>query len=215
MDLQKVRKEYENTGIDEAEMPQNPLECLDRWFELAIQQCPGKWFEPNAMSLATSDSSGNVTVRVVLYKGRSDTGIQFFTNYMSAKGQQLKENPRASVVFHWPYLGRQVRMQGSISKLSRETSEEYFRSRPRGSQIGALASRQTQRLSSRTELEQVAEQLGAQYENLPIPLPEDWGGFLLTPNHVEFWQGRLNRLHDRIVYESTQGADWERFRLSP
>ncbi len=214
MDFQALRKEYENEGIDELEMPRCPIECLRQWLELATEKCPGKWFETNAISLATSDTTGDVTIRTVLLKGITDQGIQFFTNYDSEKGRQLAENPRAAVVVHWPYLGRQIRIRGDVTKTSEAVSEEYFYSRPRGAQLGAYVSRQSQRIESRHELDAAAEFLDARYEGEPVPMPANWGGYLLTAQKFEFWQGRLNRLHDRIVYQKNESG-WERFRLAP
>lgn len=213
MDIQQLRKQYESTGIDETELPENPLDCLQDWFDLAKKHRPGRWYEPHAMTLATSDLSGRVTARMVLLKGILPDGVRFFTNYQSCKGQQLDVNPQASVVFHWPYLGRQIRIEGTVEKTSREVSEEYFHSRPRGSQIGALASQQSQPVE-REELTRVVERIETEYESQAIPLPENWGGYLLKPVRFEFWQSRLNRLHDRIAYEES-GGGWSRLRLSP
>lgn len=214
MDFQKIRKEYENEGLRESELPDQPLTGLKQWLEIATEHSPGRWFETNAMSLATSDQTGNVTVRTVLLKGITDEGIRFFTNYGSEKARQLDSNPRAAVVIHWPYLGRQVRLRGTVEKTSREVSEEYFHSRPRGSQIGALASRQSTELESRSMLDQIAQEIAARYADSEIPLPDDWGGYLIRAEQVEFWQGRLDRLHDRIVFRLVNG-NWNRFRLAP
>jgi pyridoxamine 5'-phosphate oxidase len=213
MDFQQLRNKHESAGINASEMPENPLDCLHDWFDLAKKHCPGRWFEPDAMTLATCDLSGRVTARIVLLKGITPEGIRFFTNYRSSKGQQLDINPQASVVFHWPYLSRQVRIEGSVEKTSRDESESYFHSRPRGSQIGALASQQSQPVE-REALSRVVERLENEYEGKTIPLPENWGGYLLKPVRFEFWQGRLNRLHDRIVYEKI-GDGWNCVRLSP
>lgn len=213
MDIQQLRNQYESAGINASELPENPLECLQLWFDLAKRHRPGRWYEPNAMTLATSDSSGRVTARMVLLKGIIPDGIRFFTNYRSCKGRQLDINPQASVVFHWPYLGRQVRIEGSVEKTTREVSEQYFHSRPRGSQIGALASQQSNPVEKEV-LTRVVEQIESEFEGRTIPLPENWGGYLLKPVRFEFWQGRLNRLHDRIAYEDA-GDGWSRVRLSP
>jgi pyridoxamine 5'-phosphate oxidase len=213
MDFHAIRKEYENRGIDESSLPENPVNLFRDWYELAVEKCPGKWMEPNVMALATSDGQGNVSNRYVLLKHISEEGITFFTNYDSAKGQQIAENPRVAVAFHWPYLGRQIRIVGSVEKTSREVSEEYFHSRPRGSQVGAAASEQSQPVASRKDLDDVRNDLTKQLEGKPIPLPENWGGYLLKPTAFEFWQGRLDRLHDRIEYRL--GEAWKRSRLSP
>ena len=214
MDFHDIRKEYENLGIDESSLLESPIEQFRQWYELAVEKSPGKWLEPNAMSLATSDGAGLVSNRYVLMKKIEDEGIQFFTNYDSQKGQQLSANGNCAVAFHWPYLGRQVRIQGSVEKTSREVSEAYFHSRPRGSQIGAAASLQSSKVEARELLDQQRRKLDEQYDGQPIPLPKNWGGYLIRPCRFEFWQGRLDRLHDRIVFESQDGQ-WIRFRLSP
>lgn len=215
MDFQAIRKEYENQGIHEADLPNDPMDLFRSWYDVAVEKSPGKWMEPNVMSLATSDLSGNVTNRYVLLKHIENNGIQFFTNYDSTKGKQLAANPQCSVAFHWPYLGRQVRMQGVVEKTSREVSEKYFHSRPRGSQIGAAASLQSSLVESRQYLDQQRQELTEKFEGQPIPLPENWGGYLIILERIEFWQGRLDRLHDRIVYQSNSTGDWKRSRLSP
>ncbi len=214
MDFQKIRKEYENEGIHEQELSPDPMSEFKAWYAEAERHCPGPWFEPNAMALATTDLDGNVTVRWVLLKGIVDEGFRFFTNYESNKGRQLATNPKAAIAIHWPYLGRQVRVEGLTEKTELRVSEEYFHSRPRGSQLGALASRQSRPVATRTEMENQLQELAESLEGQEVPLPEDWGGYLLKPNRMEFWQGRLNRLHDRIVYQLA-GSQWEIQRLSP
>jgi pyridoxamine 5'-phosphate oxidase len=213
MDFQAIRKEYENTGIDERLLPDDPIQLFRAWYELAVKNCPGRWLEPNVMSLATSSPSGDVTNRYVLMKDIADDGIHFFTNYDSAKGRQLKANPKAAVAFHWPYLGRQVRFEGTVEKTTREMSEEYFHSRTRGAQLSAAVSPQSKEVDSREELDEARTRLDEQYGGQPVPLPENWGGYLLKPNRIEFWQGRLDRLHDRILYRWED--QWHRCRLSP
>jgi len=214
MDFQKIRKEYENRGIDPSQLAADPLVQLKAWYEEAQENCPGRWFETNAMALATTDLAGHVTLRWVLLKGITDEGIQFFTNYESTKGKQLEANPRAAVAIHWPYLGRQVRIEGATEKTTREISEEYFHLRPRGAQLSALASRQSAMVESREQLEQARAALERQHKSQPIPLPEFWGGYLLRPDQFEFWQGREDRLHDRIVY-TREESNWRLARLSP
>lgn len=179
-----------------------------------MENLPGKWFEPNAMALATADKTGRVSVRYVLLKGIVAEGIRFFTNYDSDKGKQLASNARCSVAFHWPYLGRQVRIEGAVEKTTREVSEEYFHSRPRGSQIGAAVSPQSASIGLRTELEEKREAMLKTLGDSPVPLPENWGGYLIRPDRFEFWQGRRDRLHDRIVYKLENGR-WEIVRLAP
>ncbi len=213
MDFQAIRKEYENHGILDSELTSNPMPLFRQWYNLAVEKCPGPWFEPNAMSLATSDLNGNVTNRIVLLKQIEDDTISFFTNYESEKGRQLSENPQASVVFNWPYLGRQIRIRGSVVRTSREISETYFHSRPRGSQIGASASLQSSIVSSRNELDERKTALQEKHRDQEIPLPDNWGGYSINPSQIEFWQGRLDRMHDRILYKDDNG--WTSMRLSP
>ena len=215
MDFHEIRKEYENQGIDESSLSENPLELFRQWYELAVDKAPGKWLEPNAMSLATSDGSGNISNRYVLMKKIEEDGIQFFTNYDSQKGKQLESNASCAVAFHWPYLGRQVRIEGSVEKTSKEISQAYFHSRPRGSQIGAAASLQSSVVESRELLDHQRQKLGEKYDGQPVPLPDNWGGYLIRASRFEFWQGRLDRLHDRIVYQLEADGAWNRCRLSP
>ncbi len=213
MDFQAIRKEYENHGILESELPPTPMPLFRQWYELAVEKCPGPWFEPNAMSLATADLNGNVTNRIVLLKQVEDDTISFFTNYDSEKGRQLSENPQASVVFNWPYLGRQIRIRGSVARTTRAISKTYFHSRPRGSQIGASASLQSSIVSSRQELDARKSTIQEKYGEQEIPLPDNWGGYNITPTEIEFWQGRLDRMHDRILYKNEE--EWTTMRLSP
>ena len=217
MDLHALRKEYETSGLRAEDLPADPVEGVKQWVQLALERCPADWFEVNTFSLATSSLNGQVTCRILLLKKVLPEGIVFFSNYESSKGQQLLENPHASACFHWPYLSRQVRLTGEVIKTSRELSEEYFHSRPRGSQIGAVVSAQSTELAEERDLQAEAEQLDQQYAEQTIPLPDNWGGYLLQPLEVEFWQGRTSRLHDRIVYRRDQvgGGQWERSRLAP
>lgn len=214
MDFDSIRKEYESQGLDRATFSDDPLAQFRTWYDVAVENLPGKWFEPNAMALATADKTGRVSVRYVLLKGIVAEGIRFFTNYDSDKGKQLASNARCSVAFHWPYLGRQVRIEGAVEKTTREVSEEYFHSRPRGSQIGAAVSPQSASIGLRTELEEKREAMLKTLGDSPVPLPENWGGYLIRPDRFEFWQGRRDRLHDRIVYKLENGR-WEIVRLAP
>ena len=167
------------------------------------------------MSLATAGTDGRVANRYVLLKGVDDDGIRFYSNYDSNKGRQIADNARAATAFLWAYLGRQVRFEGSIAKTSREDSEQYFHSRPRGSQLGACASLQSSEVDSWEVLEHQKAKLESQYADLEVPLPDNWGGYKIVPDRIEFWQGRSNRLHDRIVYELNSDGTWRRFRISP
>lgn len=216
IDYQAIRKEYEDRGLEPTQLHDNPLVTLQDWIEEAAQNSPGRWFESNAMALATTDTRGQVSVRWVLLKGIAEQGIRFFTSYDSRKASQMDENPRAAVAFHWPYLGRQIRIEGAVSKTSREISEEYFHSRPRGSQLSAAVSPQSAVITSRQPLEQAKSALENQLNGKPVPLPDNWGGYWLRPDRCEFWQGRQDRLHDRFVYERKDDEDnWTLVRLAP
>ncbi len=214
MDFQALRKEYQTDGIDDERLLDNPIEQFRVWFDAAVAASPGEWFEPNAMTLATADSSGAVTARIVLLKGLGEGSIRFFTNYESTKGQQLSNNPAAAVVFNWPHQGRQVRMEGSVTRTSHHISETYFHSRPRGAQLGAAVSRQSSVIQSRQQLQEARDRLDRELGDQPVPLPANWGGYQLVPTKVEFWQGRLDRLHDRLIYLAGDDG-WQRFRISP
>lgn len=215
MDFKDLRKEYESQGINDAELDDDPFVVFNNWLKLATESVPGPWLETNAMTLATAGSDGMVSSRTVLLKGVDADSIRLYTNYGSTKGKQIAENPHASVTFHWAYLGRQVQMRGAVAKTSREDSETYFHSRPRGSQLGALTSQQSNKVESRAELEKSRAELEAKYEGKDIPLPDNWGGYALTPIYIEFWQGRLDRMHDRVVYQKDDEGNWERFRIAP
>jgi pyridoxamine 5'-phosphate oxidase len=171
-------------------------------------------YEPTAMTLATVNQRGITSVRAVLLKGFDERGFVFFTNYDSAKAKDLEKNPNASLLFFWAELERQIRIVGEVKKVSMEESEEYFSSRPRESQLGAWASKQSKVIASREILENKFEEIKKKYENKPVPLPPYWGGFRVIPNKFEFWQGRENRLHDRIRYRLIK-RKWKIERLSP
>jgi pyridoxamine 5'-phosphate oxidase len=170
--------------------------------------------EPTSMALATADAEGRPSVRMVLLKGLASDGFRFFTNYESRKGRDLAANPQAALCLWWDRLERQVRAEGRVERLSREDSERYFRSRPRGSQIGASASPQSRPLADRFELEKRVAELEARHPEEDLPLPDFWGGYLLIPERVELWQGRESRLHDRFEYRR-EGAGWRIVRLAP
>lgn len=211
LEIAEIRREYAREELLEENVEEDPLNQFALWFEQALRS---RVIEPNAMSLATADQGGKPSVRIVLLKGFDGEGFRFFTNYNSRKGRELENNPHASLCFFWPELERQVRIEGQVSKLSREESEEYFSSRPRLSRLGAWASNQSAELASREELEQNFKEVREKFDNQPIPTPDYWGGFLLIPSAIEFWQGREGRMHDRILY-NWESDRWKLKRLSP
>ncbi len=209
-DLAKIRRDYSKKELTKSAVDADPFVQFANWFDEYVASRP---LEPNAMVLSTAGNDGAPATRVVLLKGFDDTGFVFFTNYESAKGRHLAENPRASLHFFWPELERQIEIQGIAAKVSREESESYFSSRPMESRIGAWASKQSSILENREELVARVEEMREQFKDT-VPCPPYWGGFRVVPERFEFWQGRPNRLHDRIVYSKlTEG--WEIVRLSP
>jgi pyridoxamine 5'-phosphate oxidase len=215
-DIAHLRKNYMLAGLTEKDAGRDPIALLQRWLSEAIHASPTDWYEPNVMTLATATTEGIPSARIVLLKGLDERGPVFYTNYESQKGIELAANPHASLVFHWQPLERQVRLDGVIEKTSREESEAYFVSRPRGSQLGAWASRQSAVIEGREPLEEALARLEKQYAGKPIPLPPFWGGYRLKPHAIEFWQGRPNRLHDRIRFVAQdKGSKWHVERLSP
>ena len=215
MTLEDLRRQYTQGGLSREELPASPFSFFADWLQTALEQAPQDWVEPYAMTLATSSSTGDVTARIVLLRGHSEDGFVFYTNYDSAKGKQLAANNRAALVFHWGYLERQIRITGAISKVDQEKSDNYFHRRPRGSQISAAISPQSATVESREWLEQQAGQYEALIGDAPVPLPDNWGGYILAPDEIEFWQGRQNRLHDRIVYFRDKNNAWATKRLGP
>ncbi len=213
--LADLRKEYESHGVSESDLDANPFRQFKLWFDDAVARCPVDWFEPNAMSLATSDLNGHATNRTVLLKHFDDRAFTFFTNYASEKGLQISANPQVCLLLHWPFQGRQIRIDGTALRTSREISQSYFHSRPRGAQIGATISEQSQVAPSREELDRQSQILTDRYRDQPIPLPETWGGYIVTPVRFEFWQGRIDRLHDRFRYQLVGPSQWQRERLYP
>jgi pyridoxamine 5'-phosphate oxidase len=207
-----IRKNYAMESLTEASVAKDPINQFKVWIEETLS---AEANEPTAMVLSTVNKSGRPSARVVLLKDVTTDGFMFFTNYESRKGHDLQENPFASLTFFWPELERQVRVEGQIVKVPAEVSDAYFHSRPVGSQIGAWASPQSRQIESREELEKADAAYTSKFADQPvIPRPEHWGGFILIPDLVEFWQGRPNRLHDRIVYE-LQENNWHLKRLAP
>ncbi|NUQ78160.1 MAG: pyridoxamine 5'-phosphate oxidase [Polyangiaceae bacterium] len=190
----------------------DPIRQFQSWYREA-EATPMR--EPTAMTLATAGPDGRPSARIVLLKAADARGFVFFTNYLSRKGGDLEQNPWAALLFYWPDLERQVRIEGRVEKISEEESDAYFKARPRGSQIGAWASEQSRPIESRRELERRVEELAATYRDREIPRPPHWGGFRLSPVAIELWQGRLDRLHDRVLYSRADDGGWTRERLSP
>jgi pyridoxamine 5'-phosphate oxidase len=201
-------------GMPDATADADPITLFSKWFSAARKS---GLFLPEALSLSTVSADGRPSSRMVLLKSADERGFVFFTNLESRKAEEIRANPHVALLFHWPVLERQVRVEGRVEPVSREEAEAYFRSRPRGSRIGAWASRQSRPLGSRAELEQAVKDVEAQYEGKEIPLPDWWGGYLVRPDRMEFWQGRPFRLHDRLVFSraNPEQGDWETERLYP
>lgn len=209
--LAKMRHDYALGALREAEVDPDPIKQFQSWLQQAVA---ARLPEPNAMTLATADRTGRPYARVVLLKECTPEGFVFFSNYQSDKGRQLAENPQAALVFLWLGLERQARVEGRVERIGRAESEAYFRSRPRESRLGALASHQSQVVASRRILDERFQQLAAQYPGDEIPMPERWGGYRLRPALLEFWQGRQGRLHDRLRYRRREDG-WLLERLEP
>ena len=213
-DLAALRREYAQAALDRSQVADDPIAQFRDWFDDALD---AEVHEPNAMTLATAAPDAAPSARIVLLKGLDERGFQFYTNYESQKGRELAQNPHVALVFWWPPLERQVRIEGRAERLPDEESTDYFHRRPRGSQLGAWASPQSRVVESRKALEQTLEEVTAEYEDADeIPRPAHWGGYVVRPTALEFWQGRPNRLHDRLRYRRPdEAADWTLERLAP
>jgi pyridoxamine 5'-phosphate oxidase len=211
VELTDLRRDYARESLSRSSVAHDPLVQFSKWMDEVLTS---KVIDPNAMMVSTVDAQCRPSSRVVLLKDFGESGFTFFTNYESKKGRDLAGNPHTVLHFFWPELERQVNIRGTAAKVSREESETYFRSRPVESRIGAWASSQSSVLGSRGELEERVEELRQQYADGEVPLPPFWGGFRVTPDRFEFWQGRPSRLHDRICYER-DGETWRITRLSP
>jgi len=209
--IQNLRQDYRSATLSEDEIDKDPIQQFSKWFQEALA---ANLYEPNVMTLATADSYGKPSARILLLKGFDQKGFVFFTNYESRKGRELLENPQASLVFFWAELERQIRIEGMVSKIDEADSAAYFHSRPKGSQIGALASPQSSIIPDRKILEEQVSLLTETYAEIEVPKPGYWGGYLVEPQHIEFWQGRPSRLHDRITYDLVEGI-WTINRLAP
>lgn len=211
MSIASLRREYARARLDEASVNPDPLVEFARWFDEALR---AQVLEPNAMTLATATSDGAPSARTVLLKGFDQRGFVFFTDYRSRKGGELDHNPRAALVFYWGELERQVRITGTVERTSVQESEAYFQTRPLGSRLGAWVSHQSSVIPSREPLESGLRAIKERFSRDEVPLPPHWGGYRVRPQEIEFWQGRENRLHDRIRYVR-DGERWRVERLSP
>jgi pyridoxamine 5'-phosphate oxidase len=210
-DLAALRAEYAREGLEEADAGIDPVDLFARWLEVAVT---AGIHEPNAMALATADESGRPSVRIVLLKGFDAAGAVFYTNYDSRKGRELVVNPWASAVLLWHQLQRQVRIEGRVERVEPEQSDAYFASRPRGAQIGAVASQQSRSVGDRDALETQVSDAEQTFDGRDVERPEHWGGYRIALDAVEFWQGRADRVHDRLRYTRV-GNGWSRERLQP
>src|SRR5215510_2047641 len=209
--IAQMRREYISQPFNESEVADDPITQFNIWFDEAVQSAQP---DVEAMTLSTATPDGRVAARVVLLKGCDERGFVFFTNYESRKSREMMSNPRVALTFYWHSLHRQVRIEGMVEKASPEESEEYFQTRPRGSQIGAWASPQSEEISAREELDRRVDEIEARFKDRPINCPLFWGGFRVRPERIEFWQGRENRLHDRILYTLRDNV-WRISRLAP
>jgi pyridoxamine 5'-phosphate oxidase len=211
MSLADLRTDYQQSSLSETDVLSDPIEQFAVWFEQALK---AEVKEPNVMGVSTVNQQGRPTSRILLIKEFDQRGFTWFTNYHSSKGQDLDHHPYAALLFFWVELERQVRIEGKVEKISVAESEQYFNSRPLGSRRSAITSQQSQPISNRDELETRLAEVTATYGDHP-PRPEHWGGYRLVPEHIEFWQGRASRLHDRICYDRNPDGTWTLSRLQP
>jgi len=217
--MHDLRRNYTFGGLIRSDLPAEPMLLFHQWFSMIQSASLPDWFEINAMTLSTAKRSLGSSSRIVLLKGTDEDGFLFFSNYESAKGQEIAADPQVALHFFWPIFDRQVRIEGIAEKTSAEVSDLYFASRPRSSQLGAVASPQSKLLEDETQLELAIQTLERKYEGLPVPRPENWGGYKVVPAMFEFWQGKPSRLHDRFRYDRTddknKNAAWQIHRLAP
>jgi pyridoxamine 5'-phosphate oxidase len=211
-DIQNIRSEYLTASLSESDANADPIKQFDKWFNEAVK---AELQDPTAMTLATATHDGRPSSRIVLMKGFDNNGFVFYTNYLSRKGKEIARNPLGALLFFWGTLERQVRIEGTIEKISKEDSVKYFDTRPRASQLGALVSPQSQEISGRDILDKKWQEAEAEYTDKDVPKPSYWGGYILKPRLIEFWQGRPSRLHDRILYKKIDNKNWKKVRLAP
>ena len=211
--IEDLRKSYQHGALEIADLTSDPMDLFRRWWHEAVE---AEIDEANAMTLATVNKLGHPSARIVLLKGLTHEGFEFFTNYQSQKAKDMEENSNVALLFFWKEMERQIRIEGTVEKVSRERSEKYFQSRPRGSQIGAWTSPQSQVIPDRSILDENGKNITEKFSEVdPLPLPDFWGGYLVRANMLEFWQGRPDRLHDRFRYVQQPNGLWTVERLAP